>query len=272
MENILSIILNFVNGYAVPFILRLIGAAVILLVGFKATKFFVKKLGAAPFFTKLDTNIQGLIKNAAKVLLNTLIIIVAIEILGVPSATIIAVLGSCGLAIGLALQGGLSNLAGGVIIMLFKPFHEGNFISTPMGDGTVSDIGIFYTKLTTPDNISINIPNSAIANSTVSNYSEKDTRRVDIDLSIAYEADVELAKKVLLVSAESHDLVLDDPKPVIYVTEQADSSIKLSLRVWTASENYWTVRFDLMEDTKKVLDKFSISIPYPQLDVHVKND
>ncbi len=272
MGKILNILLNFTNAYAIPFIINLICAAVVLFVGFKLTKFLVRKISKAPFFERLDTNIQSLIRNALTVLLYTLIIIVAIDILGVPSATIIAVLGSCGLAVGLALQGGLSNLAGGVIIMLFKPFHEGDYISTPMGDGTVKDIGIFYTKLTTTDNVSVNIPNSALSNSTVSNFSEMDTRRVDINVSIAYEADVDLAKKVLLASAESHDLVLGDPAPVVYVTEQGDSAITLQIRVWTKNENYWAVKFDLTEDTKKVLDKFEISIPYPQLDVHVKNN
>ena len=272
MEKFWNILLSFVNGIAVPFVIRLICAALILLVGFKLTKVLVKKLGKAPFFEKLDTNIQALIKNGIKVLLNTIIVIVVVEIMGVPSATIIAVLGSCGLAVGLALQGGLSNLAGGVIIMLFKPFHEGDYISTPLGDGTVSKIGVFYTKLTTPDNICISVPNSSLSNSTVSNYSEKSTRRVSIDLSVSYESDIDLAKKVLLASAESHDLVLKDPAPVVFVTEQADSSIKLQLRVWVLNADYWTVKFDLTEDSKKVLDKFAISIPYPQLDVHVKND
>ena len=149
MEKFWNILLSFVNGIAVPFVIRIICAALILLVGFKLTKVFVKKLGKAPFFEKLDTNIQSLIKNTIKVLFNTIIVIVVVELLGVPSATIIAVLGSCGLAVGLALQGGLSNLAGGVIIMLFKPFHEGDYISTPLGDGTVSKIVVSEGEATT---------------------------------------------------------------------------------------------------------------------------
>ena len=272
MKNLANILLNFVNQHAVPFVLSLICAAVVLLVGFKLAKFAVKKMTKCSFFQKLDSNVQALIKNASKVLLYTIIIIVAVEILGVPSATIIAVLGSCGLAVGLALQGGLSNLAGGVIIMLFKPFHAGDYISTPLGDGTVKDIGIFYTKLITPDNIMVSVPNSALSNSTVSNYSVTGTRRVDIDIAISYDSDIELAKKVLLASAETHDLVLKDNAPVVFVTEHSDSAIKLQLRAWVNTENYWAVKFDLMEDTKKVLDKFDINIPYPQLDVHVKND
>lgn len=268
----LNFITNFAYNYVIPFVTDIVSAAVVLLVGFALVKFIIKKLSTSTLFGKLDTNVQSLIKNALKVVAYTIIVIVAVEILGVPSATIIAVLGSCGLAIGLALQGGLSNIAGGVIIMLFKPFHVGDYVTSGLGNGTVVDIGIFYTKLNTPDNIVISVPNSALSNSAISNYSAKSTRRVDISLSISYDSDIDLAKKVLLASAETHDLVLKDPAPVVYVTEQADSSINLQLRAWVNNADYWTVKFDLTEDTKKVLDKFSISIPYPQLDVHVKND
>ena len=272
MEKFFDILFNFVNQHAVPFVLHLISAAIILVVGFSLAKFAIKKIRHCTFFEKLDSNIQSLIANGLKILLYTIIIIIAIEIIGVPGSTIIAILGSCGLAIGLALQGGLSNIAGGVIIMLFKPFHVGDYVTSDLGSGTVTDIGIFYTKLTTPDNIAISVPNSTLSNSAISNYSEKDTRRVDITLSVAFDSDIELAKKVLLASAETHDLVLKDPAPVVYVTEQTDSAIKLQLRTWVNNADYWTVKFDLTEDSKKVLDKFSISIPYTQLDVHVKND
>ncbi len=268
----LNYLLNFANTYVVPFGLRFICGILILLIGFKLTKLFIKAIKKSKFFSKLDSNVQSLIKTSLKVLLNTLVVILAIEVLGVPSATILAVLGSCGLAVGLALQGGLSNLAGGFIIMIFKPFMEGDFISTPMGDGTVEKVGVFYTRLTSPDNVVINIPNSTLSNSNVSNYSVKNTRRVDIDVAIAYEADIDLAKKVLLATAESYDNVLGDPAPVVFVVDQADSSVALQLRVWVNSADYWAVKFGLVEDTKKTLDKFNIAIPYPQLDVHVKND
>ncbi|MBR6806927.1 MAG: mechanosensitive ion channel [Clostridia bacterium] len=268
----LEILSNFINQHAVPFILHLISAAVILIVGFAIAKLIIKKIRRCAFFEKLDSNIQSLIANTIKIILYTVIIIIAVEIVGVPGSTIIAILGSCGLAIGLALQGGLSNIAGGVIIMLFKPFHVGDYVTSDLGSGTVTDIGIFYTKLITPDNIAVSVPNSALSNSAISNYSVKETRRVDITVSIAFEADIDLAKKVLLASAETHDLVLKDPAPVVYVTEQADSAIKLQLRTWVNNSDYWAVKFDLTEDSKKALDKFSISIPYAQLDVHVKND
>lgn len=265
-------ILNTITNTAISFGFKLLAAVLVLLIGFKLIKLLSSFVSKREFFSKLDSNVQLLIRNIITVVLDVIVVIVAVEILGIPSATIIAVLGSCGLAIGLALQGGLSNIAGGVIIMLFKPFHTGDYITTPMGDGTVEDIGIFYTRLVTSDNIVINIPNSELSNSTVSNLCAKDTRRLDIELSVSYGADIDLAKKVLLASAESHELVLRDPAPKAFVTAQDDSSIKLTLRIWTARENYWDVKFDLTEDTKKAFDRFEIEIPFPQLDVHVRND
>jgi len=268
----MSNVINTITSTAISFAFSLIAAAIVLLVGFKLIKALVNFITKKNFFVKLDSNVQLLIRNAITVILDVIVVIICVEILGVPSATIIAILGSAGVAIGLALQGGLSNIAGGVIIMLFKPFHVGDYISTPNGDGTVEDIGIFYTKLTTPDNVGVVIPNSVISNSTVNNLCAKDTRRIDIEVTIAYEADIDLAKKVLLASAESHDLVLKDPAPAAFVTEQADSAVKLTLRVWVERANYWNVKFGLTEDSKKAFDQFGISIPFPQLDVHVKND
>lgn len=167
MTNVMSVIINFINEYLVHFAVSLVCAALILLIGLKLVKVLTKKLAKSKAFQKMDSSVSSLILNTIKVLLNALIIIVAVQILGVPSATIIAALGSCGLAVGLALQGGLSNLAGGVMIMVFKPFHIGDYISTSSGEGTVEDIGLFYTKLATVDNRLINIPNSALSSTTV---------------------------------------------------------------------------------------------------------
>jgi len=268
MENFITLI----SSITISFAFRLIAAAAVFFVGFKLIKVLVNFISKKAFFSKLDSNVQLLIRNAVTVVLDVIVVIICVEILGVPGTTIVAVLGSCGLAIGLALQGGLSNIAGGVIIMLFKPFHTGDFISTPQGDGTVEDIGIFYTTLVTGDNVSVNIPNSVLSNSTVSNFSAKPTRRIDVAVTIAYGADIDLAKKVLIASAESHDLVLKDPAPSAFVTAQGDSAVNLTLRVWVEKANYWGVKFDLTEDTKKAFDQFGIEIPFPQLDVHVKND
>ncbi len=267
MQNILNQLIN----YAIAFGTRFIAGAVVLIIGLKLSKFFVRALKKGKAYSHLDSSIQTLISSTVKVILNTLVIILVVEILGVPSATIVAVLGSCGLAIGLALQGGLSNLAGGVMILIFKPFKEGDYVSSPNGDGTVEEIGIFYTKLITPDNIGISIPNGILSNSAVSNYNAKDTRRIDIDFSISYGSDIDLAKKVLLATAESYEKVLKDPAPTAMITSQLDSAIQIRLRVWVNSADYWSTKFDLTEDVKKTFDSCNITIPYPQMDVHIKN-
>ncbi|MCI9450426.1 MAG: mechanosensitive ion channel [Clostridiales bacterium] len=268
----LDTVVYFANTYVFPFVIRLLCAIIVLLIGMKLSKTFIKHITKRAFFSRLDPNMQALIKNSIHILLNTLIIIVAVEILGVPGATIVTVLGSCGLAVGLALQGGLSNLAGGVMIMLFKPFHVGDFIITDAGCGTVDDIGIFYTKLTTMEHTSISIPNSTISNISVSNVSAYDTRRIDLNISISYEADIDTAKELLLSCTDAEALALREPAPRCVVSAHDSSSVSLTLFVWVKSENFLDVKFSLLESTKKALDMGGISIPYPQLDVHVKND
>lgn len=264
-------LMNFVNTYLVSFAVKIIMAALVLLIGLKLAKFIVTKIGKGKGFSKLDTNVSALILSAIKLVLNTLIIIIAIQILGVPSATIIAAIGSCGLAIGLALQGGLSNIAGGVMILVFKPFHIGDFISTSSGDGTVEDIGLFYTKLVTVDNRLINIPNSSLSSSTVVNLSAKPTRGIDIEVNIAYGSDIELAKKTLLQVADNCKMVLKDPAPMAFVSANTDSAVTLILRVCVNGGDYWPARFELNETALKKIPEAGITIPFPQLDVHMKS-
>ena len=267
----LDILKNFLNNYAVPFVLRLICAALLLFVGFKLIRTLMRHIQKRAYFTRLDQNVQIFIKNALRILLDTLLIITAVQVLGVPGATVITALGSCGIAIGLALQGGLSNIAGGVIIMLFRPFRVDDYISTPLGDGTVIDIGIFYTTLKTLENTNITIPNSTLSNSTVTNITANPTRRMDIDIGISYDADIDLARRILTAAAESCEGVLPDPSPEVIVTSHGDSSITVTLRIWVARDDYWPVRYRLLEDSKLSLEKFGITIPYPQLDVHVSD-
>ncbi len=264
-------LINFVNTYVVGFAIDLLFAVIILVVGFALTSFVMKKVKASAGFKKLDANVQSFLANFAGVALKVLVVITAVIVIGVPQASIVAVLGSCGLAIGLALQGGLSNIAGGVIIMFCKPFHIGDYIETPDTEGVVQDIGIYYTKVTTADNRDISVPNGSLANSTVKNYSTRDVRRIDFDFKIAYDSDVDLTRKVLLATAEMNDLVLKDPAPEVLVAAHAESSVTVKLRVWCASADYWTVNFDMWEDVKKAFDKFGIEIPYNHLNVTIDN-
>ena len=265
-------LINFVNVYLVDFAVKLIVAALLLLIGLKLVKFLVGKIAKGKWLGKLDSNVGSLIVSALRLVLNALIIIIAVEILGVPSATIIAAIGSCGLAIGLALQGGLSNIAGGVMILIFKPFHIGDYVVTPAGEGTVEDIGLFYTKLVTVDSRSVNIPNSVLSSSTVTNLSSKPIRGIDIDVSISYSSDIEEAKKVLLKCAENCALVIDYPAPMAFVSSHKDSAIGMTLRVCVESANYWPARFELLQTTVEDLKAAGIEIPFPQVDVHIDKE
>jgi len=271
MEAFGTWLLNFVNTYVVGFGINLIFALIVLLVGFKLVNVCMKQVKKSRWFEKLDVNVQSFCSNFFSILLKIVIIIVVVDIIGVPSASLIAVLGSAGVAIGLALQGGLSNIAGGVIIMFCKPFHIGDFIITGSGSGVVQDIGIYYTKLTTADTQDIVIPNSVLTGGTVTNLSTHDTRRLDFDFTVSYSTDIDLARKVLLATAQNNDLVLKDPAPQVYIAGHGDSAIIVKLRVWCAAGDYWTVNFDMYEDVKKAFDQFEIEIPFPQVVVHTDN-
>lgn len=263
-------LMDFVDKYLIDFAVEFVLAIVVLLIGLKLIKFFISRLEKGKLFAKMDSNVGALILSSLKIILNSLIIIIAVQILGVPSATIIAAIGSCGLAVGLALQGGLSNIAGGVMIMIFKPFHYKDYISTTVGEGFVEEIGLFYTRLETLDHRSVNIPNSVLSSTTVTNLSVKQTRRLDIEVSLAYGTDIDLARKTLLRCAEENPLVLKHPEPKVFITAHNDSSITATLRVGVRFGDYWLVKFELLESTLKAVAKAGLEIPFPQVDVHMR--
>ena len=181
-----------------------------------------------------------------------------------------AIVASAGVAIGLALQGSLSNFAGGFIILLLRPFKVGDYIQTGQFEGTVEQIGVFYTSLTTIDNKVVLIPNGSLSNGSLVNYSAKDTRRVDLVFAVSYESDILKVRGILKDIVQQHRLVLDYPEPFVGLLEQADSSLNFAVRVWVNTPDYWTVYFDLLEEVKLRFDKEEISIPYPQIDLHLK--
>ncbi len=264
-----SWILDFLNTYVVSFGIKLIFALLVLLVGFKLVKVLTSLIQKAKWYKKLDVNVQSFCGNLIAVLLKIVLIIIVVDIIGIPSASLIAVLGSAGVAVGLALQGGLSNIAGGIVIMFCRPFHVGDFIITSAGSGVVQDIGLYYTKITTGDNQDVLIPNGTLTANSVTNLSTRETRRLDFDFNIAYNTDIDLARRVLLAAAQNNDLVLRDPAPAVFISAHGDSSLTIKLRVWCKSENYWTVNFDMYEDVKRAFDQFNIEIPFPQLTVHM---
>ena len=254
----------------VTFGLKLLGAAIVLIVGIKLSKWAVKLWKKSKGYQKLDSTVAQFLANALKVTLYTIVIISAVIMIGIPAATIITILGSAGVAIGLALQGSLSNLAGSIMIMIFRPFKVGDYIEGSDVAGTVEDITMFYTIIKTPDNKVITAPNGALSNDNITNYSKKDTRRLDFNTSVAYGTDVSLVKEVLLELANNHELVLKDPAPFLALKEHGKDGITVMLRVWVNKSDYWTVNFALLEQIYNAYNENGIEIPFSQVDVHVK--
>ena len=260
---------TFLFNQVVPYLWKIIGALLVLLIGFKLVNVLVKKLAASKGFEKLDTNMQSFLSNVLKVVLKIILVIVAVSMAGIQTSALIAALTTCGAAIALALQGGLSNIAAGIIIVLCRPFHIGDFITAGGISGVVKEIGIYYTTLITPDNQRIMVPNGSLSNSTITNLSTEATRRIDFDFNVAYTSDIDLVRKVLLATASNDESILQDPAPEVMIAAHGENGIQVKLRLWVAAENYWAVYFSMFEDVKKAFDQFGIQIPYKQLDVHL---
>lgn len=262
---------NKLLGFLTDFGGKLIIALLVLVIGFWLVRLLIRLLSKSKLMKK-DPTVAKFLSGALKISLNTLVIVTVIGILGVPMSSVIAVIASAGVAIGLALQGALSNFAGGIMILLFRPFRIGDFVDAGGYSGTIKEIGIFYTVMTTPDNREVTIPNGTITGASVVNYSVNDTRRIDLTVSVAYGSDVNRVRTVLLDETQKNPLVQTDPAPFVRLSKQNDSSLDFTVRVWTKKEDYWTVHFDLLEAIQKRLDAEKIEIPFPQLDVHVRKD
>ncbi len=261
---------TLLEEFAVTYGGRLIVALIILIVGFKLINFFTKKLMNAKVFVKLEGSARSFIKSLVGIIAKVLVCVIALSVMGVPMTSIITVIGSCGLAVGLALQGSLANIAGGLVLLLVKPFKVGDFIATGDISGTVTEIGIFNTKVRTIDNRMIIVPNSTISNATVTNVTELPLRRVDLTFTAAYGDDIAAVKKTLLSVCERHEKILPDPAPFARVSGHKDSAIEYTVRAWCKTEDYWDVYFALYERVKAAFDEKGITIPFPQLDVHEK--
>lgn len=265
MEAFLDAIMQFFAGYG----LKLIGSVILFLICWKLIGALLKFVKKAKGFQKIDEGARNFLITCISVILKILLVLTVAANLGVPMTNVVAVVGSCGLAVGLALQGSLSNFAGGVMILIFHPFRIGDYIEANGKEGTVQTISLMATKLTTPDNKDIIVPNGTMINSIITNFSAQPIRRVDLDFAVAYGTDEERVKKVLSVMAEQHDLVLNDPAPFARLSKQDDSALIFTLRVWCRNENYWDVRFDLLEQINAAFKKLEIEIPFNQMDVHL---
>ncbi|MFT7131585.1 MAG: small conductance mechanosensitive channel [Cyclobacteriaceae bacterium] len=244
-------------------------ALVTLLVGLWVISAVIK--GANKAFTHggMEPTLQKFLQSLMNVGLKALLIISVASMVGIETTSFIAVLGAAGLAIGLALQGSLANFAGGVLILILRPYKVGDFIDSSGGMGTVREIGIFHTIMTTGDNKTIIIPNGPISNSPITNFSTQATRRVDIVFGIGYDDDLRKAKEILAGLIDADERIHKDPAPMIVVSALGESSVDITTRSWVHAANYWPVFFELTENTKLAFDAAGISIPYPQSDVHI---
>lgn len=256
--------------------IKVVISIVIMIVSFSIINWLSKKIAKradkkVESNKKIDKTIYRTLSYVAKVGLKVLVVIALIGYVGIDTSAITALIASLGVGVGLAINGTLSNLAGGILILITRPFKDDDYIDACGYSGTVEDIRICHTKLRTTDNKVIYLPNGKLSTSEIVNYSEKDLRRVDLTFSISYLDDFEKAKKVIEEVWNQNELILKDPAPSVRVSAQSASSIDLTAKVWCKNEDYWTVNFDMLEQVKTAFDQNGIQIPFNQLDVHIKN-
>lgn len=249
--------------------LKLLMALIVVFIGHKLIKFLKKWILNSHKLDKVDIGVRSFLASFAKIALYIVLFITVAMILGIPTTSFITALASCGVAIGLAMQGSLSNFAGGIMILIFKPFKVGDFIKTADASGTVEEITVVYTILKTADNKMVTIPNGTITNAVIENYSAHSTRRVEIDFEVEYSCDVDKVKSVLMDIMKENPMVLSDPEPFARVSAHCDNKLTYAARAWCKSEDYWDVSFDLREKVKKEFEAQGIEIPLPKMDVRV---
>lgn len=266
-QSILNTVLSWVATTAVKLLLAL----AILLISFKIIGFIARKIEKSTEKHTADKTVTHTLAYVFKIGAKIIVVICLVGFVGIDVSGITALIASLGVGIGLAVNGALSNLAGGVLIILTRPFRIDDFIEAEGYAGTVEDIHITNTRLRTPDNKIVYIPNGSLSNDTIVNYSLQKTRRVDATFSISYTSDFKKAQQIITEICASHPMILKEPPPFVRISEHAASAILLTARVWTRNEDYWTVKFDLLESVKERFDAEGIKIPFPQLDIHMKN-
>ncbi len=248
---------------------KVLGAIAIIIIGFLLIKFVEKLLYKALQKSRIDETAHKLIVQIVSILLKVVVLLTAAGTLGINTASLITILGTAGVAVGLALKDSLGNLAGGFLVLFSKPFVKGDYVETNGVSGTVENITLFYTTLKTVDNKVVYVPNGEISTAKITNYSAESTRRLDLTYSIGYQDDIAKAKQVLADVVASSGLALEDPAPAYLVAEHGSSSINLAVRIWVLSENYWDLNFYMNEQVKLAFDKAGITIPFDQLDVNL---
>jgi small conductance mechanosensitive channel len=260
---------NLISTYLVPWGINLGLALLIFFVGRLVSKVLVKVIKNILSKSNLNPILIDFIGSIANAILLLVVIIASLNQLGVDTTSLIALIGVAGLAIGLSLQGSLQNFAAGVMLITFRPFKAGDYVEAGGTSGVIEKINIFSTTMRTPDNKEVIVPNGRIYDDIITNYSARDTRWVDMVFGISYEDDIKKAKKIINDIILTDTRILEDPEPVIAVGELADSSVNIYVRPWVGTDHYWPVYFELNEKIKYALDNNGISIPYPQMDVHM---
>ena len=265
-QQIIDSIIPVVSQYG----LDIIGAIAILVIGWLVAGWVKRAVyNGLSRISSMDETLKPFISSAARYVILVFVIVGVLNQFGVETTSIIAVLGAAGLAIGLALQGTLSNVAAGVMLLLLRPFRVGDYVDAGSVSGTIKEIGLFSTELTTPQGICILAPNAGLWGSAITNYSRNATRRADVSVGIAYGDDIEAARKALMDLMTGDERINKDPEPVVLVTLLGDSSVNLQMRCWAKTDVFWPVYFDLTEKCKAAVEGVGCSIPFPQRDVHM---
>ncbi len=265
LEAITQELVTIVTTYG----LDVIGAIIILIIGNMISKRVPKTVSRILNKRDVDPTVVNFLGSLTRMSILIITLLLVLAQFGVQTASLIAVLGAAGLAIGLALQGTLSNVAGGVMLLFFRPLRVGDFVEAAGHGGTVKAVNLFTTELATPDNVQIILPNASVWGSAIKNFSFHDTRRVDLVMGIAYEDDMDKAMSVMNALIAADERTLKDPEPMIAVAELADSSVNFTVRMWCNSGDYWGLKFDMTKAMKEAFDKEGISIPFPQQVVHM---
>lgn len=261
LKSLSPYLLALAYNIVIIIITLIIASQVIKIISRMLEKFFKK--------INIDVTVRRFLLSTLKVLFYALVVLVLAERMGINQASVVAILGSAGVALGLAWQGSLSNFAGGMIILFSRPFSRGDYIITPKAEGIVDTIGIIYTILLTPDNKRISIPNGALANDVITDVTANDIRRIDIQVGVSYNTDIRKAKKLIKEAFDENGLVVKNKEIITYVSDLASSAVILGGRAWCKTEDYWTARWGIIEEIKVKFDKSGIEIPYDQLEVHI---
>lgn len=271
-KQIINDIVKTVAAWVTSTGLKVIIALVLLFISFRIINKFARRIAKQGESGKLDKTLTKVFSYLFTVVLKCVVAICLVGYVGIDTSGLAALVTSLGVCLGLALNGALANLAGGVLIIITRPFKVDDFIEAQGYSGTVEDIRITSTRIRTGDNKVVYIPNGTLSSGCIVNYSEKELRRVDLKFSIAYSNSFSKAKTIIAEICDSHELVLKDPAPIIRMSEHAENSINIVTRVWTKSSDYWTVYFDLLETVKERFDEEGVEIPFNQVDVHIKNN